>query len=130
MDKSEGPTAALTMQLEGLREELAASKYRKMEEQFTMDQNLHVIARLKQDFLAEQIKSSRFAKSLANKKKVFDLEERRSRSVKQKKLESKLIVDKLMVNIEKEHHDTQQILSEIQRSIRNKEASVRRRNER
>ena len=96
MDKSEGPTAALTTKLEGLREELAASRYRKMEEQFTRDQNLHVIGRLKQDHLAEQIKSSRFAKSLANKKKVFDLEERRSRSVKQQKLESKLIVDRLM----------------------------------
>ena len=45
-------------------------------------------------------------------------------------MESKLIVDKLMENIEKEHHDTQVILSEIQRSIRNKEESVRRRIER
>ena len=35
-----------------------------------------------------------------------------------------------MENIEKEHHDTQVILSEIQRSIRNKEESVRRRIER
>ena len=41
-----------------------------------------------------------------------------------------MIVDKLMENIEKEHHDTQVILSEIQRSIRNKEESVRRRIER
>lgn len=130
MDKSEGPTAALNMQLETLREELATSKYKKMEEQFTRDQNLHVIARLKQDHLAEQIKTANFSKSLANKKKVFDLEERRSRSVKQQKLESKLIVDRLMQNIEKEHHDTQQILSEIQKSIRNKEESVRRRIER
>ena len=78
-----------------------------MEEQFTRDQNLHVIARLKQDHLAEQIKTANFEKSLSNKKKVFDLEERRSRSVKQQKLESKLIVDRLMHNIEKEHHDTQ-----------------------
>jgi hypothetical protein len=43
---------------------------------------------------------------LANKRKVFALEETRSRSVKQKKIESKVIVDKLMGNIEKEHHDT------------------------
>ena len=50
--------------------------------------------------------------------------------MKQKKIESKAIVDKLMENIEKEHHDTQQILSEIQKSIRNKEESVRRRIER
>ena len=35
------------------KDELQASKYRKMEEQFTRDQNLHMIARLKQDFLAE-----------------------------------------------------------------------------
>lgn len=80
--------------------------------------------------MAEKIKSARSAAALANKKKVFDTEERRSRSVKQKKIESKLIVDKLMENIEKEHHDTQVILSEIQRSIRNKEESVRRRIER
>ena len=50
--------------------------------------------------------------------------------MKQKKIESKAIVDKLMENIEKEHHETQVILSEIQRSIRNKEESVRRRIER
>lgn len=32
MEKSEAPTAALSLQLETLREELAASKYRKQEE--------------------------------------------------------------------------------------------------
>ena len=61
---------------------------------------------------------------------MYELEELKSRSVKQSKIKSKMIVDKLMENIEKEHHDTQVILSEIQRSIRNKEESVRRRIER
>jgi hypothetical protein len=32
MDKSEGPTASLNMQLDTLREELETSKYRRMEE--------------------------------------------------------------------------------------------------
>lgn len=32
MDKSEGPTAALNLQVESLKEELEVSKYRKMEE--------------------------------------------------------------------------------------------------
>ena len=53
-----------------------------MEEQFTRDQNLHMIARLKQDFLAEQIKTDRNSKALANKQKVFELEQKRHRSVK------------------------------------------------
>lgn len=82
MDKSEGPTAVLNHQLDTLKEELEASRYRRMEEQFTRDQYLHIIGRLKQDFLAEQIKSATAAKALANKKKVFELETQRSRSVK------------------------------------------------
>lgn len=72
-----------------------------------------MISRLKQDFLAASIKSSLNAKALVNKAKVLEEERIRSRSVKQKKIESKAIVDKLMENIEKEHHDTQVVLSEI-----------------
>ena len=37
MDKSEGPTAALSLQLDTLRDELEKSKYRKMEEQYQRD---------------------------------------------------------------------------------------------
>ena len=58
------------------------------------------------------------------------MESLKHRQVKQQRLQSKDTVDRLMVNIEKEHTETNAILAEIAKCLKDKEESVQKRMER
>jgi len=58
------------------------------------------------------------------------MESLKHRTVKQQRLQSKDTVDRLMQNIEKEHTDTNAILAEIAKCLKDKEESVQKRMER
>ena len=91
---------------------------------------LHMLERMKRDFIANKIKSNDLENSLRNKSQVLDSEEDNTRKTKESKLQSKNIFDNLMKNIEKEQRDRQERILELQRCIANKEESVKRRIER
>lgn len=58
------------------------------------------------------------------------MESQKHRSIKQQRMQSKVTVDRLMHNIEKEHTDTNAILAEIAKCLKDKEESVQKRMER
>ena len=91
---------------------------------------LHMLERMKKDFIACKIKTTDMETSLRNKRQVLDIEESKARTTKESKLQSKTIFDNLMKNIEKEQRDRQERILELQRCIANKEESVKRRIER
>ena len=91
---------------------------------------LHMLERMKKDFIACKIKTNDLEESLRNKSQVCDGEEEKTRKTKEEKLQSKNIFDNLMKNIEKEQRDRQERILELQRCIANKEESVKRRIER
>ena len=89
-----------------------------------------MIKRMKQDFLSLQIQSGKNEKAIKNKLGVLQMESLKHRQVKQQRLQSKDTVDRLMVNIEKEHTETNAILAEIAKCLKDKEESVQKRMER
>lgn len=70
------------------------------------------------------------ASSLRGKSHILDQENVKQRKSKEERLQSKVIFDNLMKNIEKEQKDRQERILELQRCIKNKEESVQRRIER
>lgn len=91
---------------------------------------LHMIERMKKDFIATKIKSGEMETSLKSKSQILDIENHKQRKTKEERLQSKAIFDSLMKNIEKEQKDRQERILELQKCIKNKEESVQRRIER
>ena len=89
-----------------------------------------MIKRMKQDFFSLKIQSGKNENALKNKNSVLSMESLKHREVKQQRLQSKDTVDRLMVNIEKEHTETNAILAEIAKCLKDKEESVQKRMER
>jgi len=85
---------------------------------------------MKKDFIASKIKCTELDESLKNKRQLLVFEESKQRKTKEERLQSKVIFDNLMKNIEKEQKDRQERILELNRCITNKEASVNRRIER
>lgn len=111
--KAEGPTGLMRDKLANLDGSLGDTKNLIDIEHVTNMSLKHMIGRMKQDYVAINIKSANKEKSLKNKSGVMELEHQKSRGVKEQRLQSKATVDRLMENIEKEHNETQVILSEI-----------------
>ena len=57
---------------------------------------------MKKDFIASKIKTSQYEAALKNKKTIMDLEDLRSKKVKEERMQSRNIFLNLMKNIEKE----------------------------
>ena len=74
---------------------------------------LHMLERMKKDFIACKIKTNDLEESLRNKKQLLDGEEDKTRKTKEEKLQSKNIFDNLMKNIEKEQRDRQERILEL-----------------
>jgi hypothetical protein len=89
-----------------------------------------MLSRMKKDFIASKIKCTELDESLKNKRQLLVFEESKQRKTKEERLQSKVIFDNLMKNIEKEQKDRQERILELNRCITNKEASVNRRIER
>ena len=60
--------------LELLGESLEDTKYKTEEEMFTKSTYLHMLDRMKKDFIASKIQSSDHSASLKNKSNILDLE--------------------------------------------------------
>lgn len=117
-------------QLEQLNDTLLSTKNRIDEETMCKNSYLHMIERMKKDFIATKIKSGEMESSLKNKSQILDIENHKQRKTKEERLQSKAIFDSLMKNIEKEQKDRQERILELQKCIKNKEESVQRRIER
>lgn len=128
--QAQGPTAEMKSKLAMLKESLDNTQEKINEEQFTQASYHHILRRMKQDFLSLKIQSAQNDKALKNKLAVLEMESQKHRSVKQQRLQSKDTVDRLMQNIEKEHTDTNAILAEIAKCLKDKEESVQKRMER
>lgn len=116
--------------LEMLEESIAETNYKTNEELFTKHSYLHMLERMKKDFIAAKIQSAEHEASLKNKASILDLEQQKQRKIKEERLQSKQIFEGLMKNIEKEQRDRQERIHELQKCIRNKEESVQKRIER
>lgn len=84
-----------------LNDALADTKYKSEEEMFTRQSYLHMLDRMKKDFIASKIKSNDHEVSLKSKANIMTFEEGRQRKVKEEKLQSKQIFANLMENIAK-----------------------------
>ena len=89
-----------------------------------------MIERMEKDFIATRITSSEFEISAKSKINIMSAETQKMQKTKEAKLQSKAIFDSLMINIEKEQKIREDRISELQKSIKNKEESVNRRIER
>ena len=72
---AEGPTHVIKTKIDMLKESLEETNYKISEEQFTQESYLHMLDRMKKDFIAAKIQSSEYEKSLKNKSQVLDLEQ-------------------------------------------------------
>ena len=66
---------------------------------------LHMLDRMKKDFIASKIKTTDLDISLKSKHQLLEGQQQHQRSTKEEKLQSKSIFDQLMKNIEKEQRD-------------------------
>lgn len=96
-----------------LHESLSETKYKTDEELFTKYSYLHMLERMKKDFIAAKIQSSEHEASLKNKSNILDLEQQKQRKIKEERLQAKAIFEGLMKNIEKEQKDRQERITEL-----------------
>jgi len=124
---AEPHTHEMQAKLEMLEESLGETRYKIEEEQFTKHSYLHMLDRMKKDFIASKIASSENELSLKNKVNVLNSEESKQRKIKEERLQSKAIFDSLMNNINKQQEDRQERIKELMKCIKNKEDSVQKR---
>jgi hypothetical protein len=89
-------------QLELLDENIEDTKYKTMEEEFTRSTYIHMLDRMKKDFIASKIQSSDHSASLKNKSSILELEQQKQRKIKQERLQSKSIFQHVLDSISKE----------------------------
>jgi hypothetical protein len=72
------------------------------EETMSKNSYIHMLHRMKKDFISTKIKSGEMEVSLRSKSQILDIETSKQRKTKESRLQSKSIFDSLMKNIEKE----------------------------
>lgn len=128
--QAEGPVDEINHRIEHLNNALAETRQKIAEETMCKHSYMHMLSRMKKDFIASKIKCTELDESLKSKRQLLDLEQSKQRKTKEERLQSKAIFDNLMKNIEKEQRDRQERILELNKCITNKEASVNRRIER
>jgi hypothetical protein len=103
--QAEGPTQETRQRIEMLEDALNDTKYKTDEELFTKHSYLHMLDRMKKDFIASKINSSENEASLKNKSSILDIELQKQRKIKEERLQSKSIFEGLMENISKQQSD-------------------------
>ena len=103
--QAEGPTHEMNSKLKMLEEALVDTRYKTDEENFTKQSYIHMLDRMKKDFIASKIASSENELSLKNKMSILETEQQRQRKIKEEKLQSRAIINGLMENIQKEQDD-------------------------
>ena len=68
--------------LELLQESIEDTKYKTQEEEFTRSTYIHMLDRMKKDFIASKIQSSDYNASLKNKSSILELEQQKQRKIK------------------------------------------------
>ena len=111
--QAEGPTQETKSKIEMLEDSIAETEYKTKEELFTKHSYLHMLERMKKDFIAAKIQSSEHEASLKNKSNILDLEQQKQRKIKEERLQAKAIFEGLMKNIEKEQKDRQERITEL-----------------
>lgn len=128
--QAEGPTHEMKTRLEMLEQSLGEIKYKIEEEIYTRSSYMHMLDRMKKDYIAAKIQSGEHEKSLRNKSQILELEQQKQRKIKEERLQAKAIFEGLLRNVEKEQNDRKLRILELQKCIKNKEDSVRKRIER
>jgi len=105
--QAEGPTHEMHSKLQMLQEHLEETRYKTDEELFTKHSYMHMLDRMKKDFIASKIQSQENEQALKNKASVLDLEQQKQRKIKEERLQSKAIFEGLMENISKQQADRQ-----------------------
>ena len=72
--QAEGPTQEMKSKIEMLTESLAETTYKTGEETCTKHSYLHMLTRMKKDFIAAKISSTENDAALRNKASILDLE--------------------------------------------------------
>ena len=72
---AEAPTHVIKSKIEMLEESLAETNYKTEVEKYTQASYIHMLDRMKKDFIAAKIQSADYEKSLKNKSQVLDLEQ-------------------------------------------------------
>jgi len=80
--QAEGPTEDMCNKLELLQESIEDTKYKTQEEEFTRSTYMHMLDRMKKDFIASKIQSSDYNASLKNKSSILELEQQKQRKIK------------------------------------------------
>lgn len=88
-----------------MKDSLVETDDRVNEELYTQHSYKHILARMKKDFIASKIKTSQYEAALKNKKTILDLEDSRSKKIKEERMQSRNIFLNLMKNIEKEQRN-------------------------
>ena len=88
-----------------MKDSLTETDDRVNEELYTQYSYKHILARMKKDFIASKIKTSQYEAALKNKKTIFELEDSRSKKIKEERMQSRNIFLNLMKNIEKEQRN-------------------------
>lgn len=96
---AEGPANDISQRIQLLNEALTETRYKTEEEMFTKQSYLHMLDRMKKDFIASKIASGEHESSLKNKSNILETEQQRQRKIKEEKLQSKQIFSSLMDNI-------------------------------
>mmetsp|Transcript_55637 Transcript_55637/g.76504 ORF Transcript_55637/g.76504 Transcript_55637/m.76504 type:complete len:204 (+) Transcript_55637:440-1051(+) len=91
---------------------------------------MHMMDRMKKDFIATKILTSDLESSLRSKHHILEKEQLKNSRSKEQRLQSKTIFDSLMSNIAMEQKDRHERIQDLQKCIKNKEESVQRRIER
>jgi len=128
--QAEGPVYEIKQRLEDLTRALEETKEKIAEETMCKHSYMHMLQRMKKDFIASKIKCTELDESLKSKRQLLELEENKQRKTKEERLQSRAVLTNLLKNIEKEQRDRSERFLELSKCIANKEASVNRRIER
>merc|ERR1712166_1202067 len=80
--QAEGPSEDMRNQLLDLDDSIEDTKYKTQEEEFTKSTYIHMLDRMKKDFIASKIQSSDYNASLKNKSSILELEQQKQRKIK------------------------------------------------
>ena len=80
--EAEVPTENMKNLLLDLADSIEDTKYKTQEEEFTKSTYIHMLDRMKKDFIASKIQSSDYNASLKNKSSILELEQQKQRKIK------------------------------------------------
>lgn len=99
--------------LEMLDQSMGETRYKIEEELFTKNSYMHMLDRMKKDFIAAKLLTTDHEKSLKNKYAIMDEQLQKQRKTKEERLQAKSIFENLLKHVEKEQRDRQERIFEL-----------------